>query len=624
MKNNLSASVILCLFISFFSSFTQAQTPEIRAFKLILKDISKKYPVNPDSVILLYNQKINTPDIQKDDIKKGYIQIAIGKEYATKKKDIPRAMQYFEDVLALAKKKNDCTLQIEAIINLALGYYQFKQIDKQIQTYEKAAALCATCPECSRGAYIYTQLALNCMYKTDLDRATKAEPYFLKADSVINSRNDIQIEEMIFNYFAMVRMYHETKNRPKTLLYAEKVRALNLRKSRESGEPDLIANVMIADMFKEIGELDSAIIYTQKLVDLPLDNLSETEKEKVYYAYQTLGNIYVEKGDLKKAIEYKDLHASSLIDLAQSRKSDDALGKIKILEDELILAKKQKEINANRFIIALISVLALLVLSTLFFVYNNGKKLKLLNTQLEAQKQVLTEQKQELTTLNEIRTKMFSVLSHDLISPIGALKNMFDLYHKDIITKAEFDTHSFNLKDNLSAMLKTINNILDWSFAQLNGKKPFIEPLNIYNIVSEQFELQSEVARQKNIELTNLIQQDFTIKADNNHLNLIARNLINNALKFTPEGGKIVVKAFNTEGGKVLEFRDSGKGMSAEKLEKLFSFNDKDKRHKTTENQGVGLGMRMVNDLVAANKCKIMVESKENEGTVFKLLFTDN
>jgi tetratricopeptide (TPR) repeat protein len=227
MKNNLSASVILCLFISFFSPFTQAQTPEIKAFKLILKDISKKYPINPDSVILLYNQKTNTPDIQKDDIKKGYIQIAIGREYATKKKDIPRAMQYFEDVLALAEKKNDCTLQIEATINLALGYYQFKQIDKQIQAYEKAAALCATCPECSRGAYIYTQLALNCMYKTDLDRATKAEPYFLKADSVINSRNDVQIEEMIFNYFAMVRMYHETKNRPKTLLYAEKVNQVN-------------------------------------------------------------------------------------------------------------------------------------------------------------------------------------------------------------------------------------------------------------------------------------------------------------------------------------------------------------------------------------------------------------
>jgi signal transduction histidine kinase len=533
-------------------------------------------------------------------------------------------MQYFEDVLALAKKKNDCTLQIEATINLALGYYQYKQIDKQIEAYEKAAALCATCPECSRGAYIYTQLALNCMYKNDLDRATKAEHYFLKADSVINSRNDTNIEEMIFNYFAMVRMYHEIKNRPKTLLYAEKVRALNLKKSRESGEPDLIANVMIADMFKEIGELDSAIIYTQKLVDLPLDNLSETEKEKVYYAYQTLGDIYVEKGDLKKAIEYKDMHASSLIDLAQSRKTDDALGKIKILEDELTLAKKQKEINGNRFIIALISVLALLVLSTLFFVYNNGKKLKQLNTQLEAQKQVLTEQKRELTTLNEIRTKMFSVLSHDLISPIGALKNMLDLYHKDIITKAEFDTHSFNLKDNLSAMLKTINNILDWSFAQLNGKKPFIEPLNIYNIVSEQFELQSEVARQKNIELSNLIQVDFMIKGDNNHLNLIARNLINNALKFTPEGGKVVVKAFNTEGGKVLEFRDNGKGMSPEKLEKLFDFSDQNKRQKTPEMQGLGLGMRMVNDLVEANKCKIMVESKENEGTVFKLLFTDN
>jgi K+-sensing histidine kinase KdpD len=64
--------------------------------------------------------------------------------------------------------------------------------------------------------------------------------------------------------------------------------------------------------------------------------------------------------------------------------------------------------------------------------------------------------------------------------------------------------------------------------------------------------------------------------------------------------------------------------MSAEKLEKLFDFSDQNKRQKTPETQGVGLGMRMVNDLVEANKCKIMVESKENEGTVFKLLFTDN
>lgn len=294
--------------------------------------------------------------------------------------------------------------------------------------------------------------------------------------------------------------------------------------------------------------------------------------------------------------------------------TSNAFDKINLLEKQLALEKHQRQLEQNKWILLLIGSVVLVILLVLGIIYYDSRKVKKLNL-------LLQDQKQELTALNDIRTKMFSVLSHDLISPISGLKNMVEMYHKGLFTQDDFRTYSVDLKQNLDAILKTIQNILGWSYTQLNGKKPFIEPLNIYKIIAEQFDLQAAVAIQKNIKLNNNVPDDFVINADFNQMSLIARNLIDNSLKYTPNGGKIDINAAFTEGGKILEFKDTGIGMSAEQVESLFNFEPKSTH--TSKKKRVGLGLQMVNDLLKANNCTILVESEAHKGSIFRLLFRE-
>jgi signal transduction histidine kinase len=598
-------------FISFLLFFTHSnlcsQQGIIDAFEEKTEAISKKYLTNADSAILLFNQLLNTDEVKKDTQKITQVLIAIGKEYISKKKDIAKAMLFYNQSLVLAQKSGDCDAEIRALIFLCTGYHLLKKMDAFFQNYEKAALVCQHCPQSKRGVYIHTQLGLNYLEAGD---SLRGEIHLLKADSIIKYQEGIEDDEKQFAYSCLVRFYRSKNDLPKMMHFAQKAKAIIHKSNRD----DLFDYVFIIEVFQTIGDLDSALYYAHYLENLPKENYDAEDNDAIRSATNMLADIYASKGDLHKALVYKNKYVLSLESLANARQTDDALSKTQVLENELALVKQQRQIDRNQWIMLTLGCIALGVLIFLSIVYYNFQKQKKLNALLE-------NQKQELTALNEIRTKMFSVLSHDLVSPLGALQNMVELHDKGIISQEDFKDYTGDLKYHIDALLKTIKSILDWSFTQLDGKKPFIEPLDIPKIVAEQLDLQRETARQKNILLTNHVTENFKISADFNQMNLIVRNLLDNALKYTPQGGEIDINAFDTEGGKILEFKDTGIGMSTEKAQNLFNFSNKDKKVNSSKNKDVGLGLQMVGDLLNGNNCTISVVSIENEGSVFSLLF---
>lgn len=213
---------------------------------------------------------------------------------------------------------------------------------------------------------------------------------------------------------------------------------------------------------------------------------------------------------------------------------------------------------------------------------------------------------------------MFLVLSHDLVSPIAALQSMIGLFQRGIVDKTDVKSYTSDMKQHLDALLTTIKSLLDWSLIQLKGDKPVIKPVVLRHVVDTQFNLHNSLARQKNIQLINNVPPYFTLLADLNHLNLITRNLIDNAIKYTENNGKITVDAFDTEGGKVLKINDTGIGMSAEEIENILNA---DKNTINNNQNEAHLGLKMVQDLLVANGYALSIESKKGVGSVFTIKF---
>ena len=151
----------------------------------------------------------------------------------------------------------------------------------------------------------------------------------------------------------------------------------------------------------------------------------------------------------------------------------------------------------------------------------------------------------------------------------------------------------------------------------MGGMKPKIEKIAISAIIDEQIQLLKPIAEAKNISIENNIPSGVDLLADKNHLMIIFRNLLQNALKFTNLGGNI---SFNyTENG-TIEVKDNGIGMSEKQLANLFQLEKNTSSIGTDNEQGTGLGLVLVKELVEINKGKIVVRSDLEKGTTFNVI----
>ncbi len=144
------------------------------------------------------------------------------------------------------------------------------------------------------------------------------------------------------------------------------------------------------------------------------------------------------------------------------------------------------------------------------------------------------------------------------------------------------------------------------------------QSIPIARIASEVLDLFEDNAQAKNVALENHIAKDLNVYADANTLQAILRNLLSNAIKFTPAGGKVSISTELVGDRVFIHINDTGTGIAAEKLEKLFSI-DKSSEKGTAGEKGTGLGLMLVKELVALNKGKVEVVSKLNEGSSFTI-----
>lgn len=237
-------------------------------------------------------------------------------------------------------------------------------------------------------------------------------------------------------------------------------------------------------------------------------------------------------------------------------------------------------------------------------------------------KQIVITQNDQLIKANATKDKFFSIIAHDLKNPFNSIIGFSNILLRDINTLKNDEIVRFIEAVNKGAKqaFKLLENLLEWARTQTGHIEFKPISINVNDIIKDVINESQSFADSKSIMIENKAESDISIKADNNMLDTILRNLVNNSIKFTESKGKISLNAYKTQEGVLFEVIDTGIGMSEELSSKLFKIEEKITNPGTNNEAGTGLGLLICKEFVDLHNGKIWVESKKGEGSAFKFL----
>lgn len=245
--------------------------------------------------------------------------------------------------------------------------------------------------------------------------------------------------------------------------------------------------------------------------------------------------------------------------------------------------------------------------------------LALQNQEIIRQKEELERQKKELLELNNTKDKFFSIIAHDLRSPISTLVSLAGILRTDLSSLTPEEVHEImsSFYDISKNYLKLLDNLLQWSRIQTGGLSAVIESIDMIPLIEEIAGFYQFRAVEKKVELINRASGSVMVQADKNMVRTILRNLISNALKYTEVGGRVEVTIASENSWAEVSVRDTGTGMSKETVDKLFRPEQTFSMPGTNREKGTGLGLILCKEFVEKNGGTISVESKPGEGSCF-------
>jgi signal transduction histidine kinase len=229
---------------------------------------------------------------------------------------------------------------------------------------------------------------------------------------------------------------------------------------------------------------------------------------------------------------------------------------------------------------------------------------------------LLEQQTKELTELNQVKNKLFSVIAHDLKTPMYALRNLFYNMQRYKLSSQEILDMVPGIATEMNYTTSLMENLLQWSKSQMKHATVNPEVLDVQRMMIDVLQLLQLQAENKQVYLECKLDEPIYCFADREMVNLVLRNLLSNAIKFTPKNGTVYIGA--TEKSKQVEVfvQDTGIGMSRENMQRIFGDNyytTKGTNHET----GTGLGLKLCKEFLEKNGGNISVESEPGKGSIF-------
>ncbi|MFO7257459.1 MAG: tetratricopeptide repeat-containing sensor histidine kinase [Bacteroidota bacterium] len=443
-----------------------------------------------------------------------------------------------------------------------------------------------------------------------------------KALSIWRSLDDKRNEAISLS--SIGELYHLMKNDARAL--ANHVAALKIRRGlgdkRELAES--YNNIGIIYYFREN--------YERAIANLELAlaaGLESEAKQEISRSYEYLSNAHRKQGDYKRALEYKELH-HSILDFIQTEKNERELLEIQnryemaqkesqIVKLEYDSQERERELRTQKsirnFLYALVALILIIVVLILYSYIQKQKH----NRHLQVAHNRVQHKNAQLQRLNATKDKFFSIISHDLRGPLNSLTSFSELLinHMDQLTRSEIQSLARDLDLSVKNLYGLLENLLEWSRSQTGTMHFMPEPFDLSALLEENRSLLSQQAQNKRITLLSEAPEGVIVRAHKHSVSTVIRNLISNAIKFTPQGGVIKLNIQIESGEAIVSVADTGVGMDQDAIEKIFRIDAKHTTMGTANEKGTGLGLILCKEFVEKNHGKIWVTSEPGKGSIF-------
>ncbi len=356
-----------------------------------------------------------------------------------------------------------------------------------------------------------------------------------------------------------------------------------------------------------------------KLGDVMLDALAELASASMKSGKSALAYEY-----LNEYIAIKDsIHNELLNNRLQQDSYSQGVG-IQELRAERLLRQNLEQALAieksNNSRLALLGI-GLLVFVLLVFIFRRYYTRNKTYDHLEEKTKLIEQQKIELENLIVTKDRFLSIIAHDLKNPFTSLLGFADLAYNefDEISEAEKRSYLNIIRLSSQQIYSLLDNLLTWSRAQ-SGRIDFKpEKVSLSDLVENSLDVVRSSAENKQITLFKDFSRDVYVNADKNMIFTVLRNLLTNAVKFTPNGGSVTVSCHCDEKTAEVIVSDTGIGMNEDELSRIFRLDGNLKNSGTNNETGTGLGLILCQEFMHLHKSKILVESTPGKGSKFSL-----
>ena len=519
------------------------------------------------------------------------------------------ALKYLNNSLTIFSASRD-TVNVALVTNyIGCFYATLKDFKQALPYFLKSEKLYAQRTD-KVGLTIFSNTG-SCY--EDLKQYDKAKYYYRKVELLANEIKDY--DWIVMSLYQTASLHLISKNYRKALNTCNEALSI-IRQHEVAPRSEQTIYLLLGDIRYKLKQYEQSRLYYTTSAELAKKMKSRENMAEIYYKFHLLDSIAGNyQSSLSNFKQYKII-TDSLIN--QNKNQIIALYKVKysLKEEEAkndLLTAETKNHQKTIFYDRLILLIAFVSLAIIGFSF---LRLKKLITALKDRNGKIALQNTQLEELNGIKTKIFSVIAHDLRNPFAQLINILELANSKIIDTDEFLGLMPFLNKSVRQGLEMMDNLLTWSKSQLNGFKVVPVEINLNELVQDTLDkLQIQIDEKKLIVSRNKFNS-VTAWADQEMIRIVVRNLLSNAIKFTPENGIIEIES-NTENQRtILAIRDFGIGMPKEQLDNLFTFNLKSTPG-TANEAGTGLGLKICMDLLELNKGKIWVESTQGKGSAF-------
>lgn len=486
-------------------------------------------------------------------------------------KDFDQGMLFYNKVKKINQEIGNPVFMAETMSNMASAYADMGALDLAMYTINNSITVFEKERILDWLAFAYETKGKVYLKQEKFDWAM----YWYKQSKLIHNQLDDERAEIALLY-GMAEANLGARNDSISELYALKAMEISTKLESMSTTRD-VAKILYA-LNKNKGDHQSALWYHERYQSLS-DTLSRKENQQSLTLFKTKTEYDKQKEEL-------------------------------VLQNEKALATQKTYVYATLFCL-------IIFLCITFLVRRNERIQKKLNKKLISKQLDLEKSEQHLKEVNKTKDKLFSIIGHDLRGPIGAFQGLIKLFHDGDVTKEEFLDFVPKLKTDMDNISFTLNNLLSWGQTQMNGSVTAPGATSLEHIVQENIDLLSEIALNKSIKLLNRIETNTVTYSDSNQIDIVIRNLLSNALKFTPEHGTVTIAAIEKMKCWEVCVRDTGIGMNEETLGKIFNTDTTHTTYGTNDEKGTGLGLSLCKEMVEKNEGIIWVDSAVNCGSSF-------